>query len=158
MMGAMKLLLGAVAATAALAVPAVASAWNPQECAAWLEQHGTNHPDCQGYTPPPVETPPAPEPTPVPPVPVPPPNQGPVTTIPGEVTPVDTPEVLPPEEVEAPPAPVIVKGIEQTTPETQPVAVETGPTLPFSGLPLAGIVAMGLVLAAAGYAGRKALR
>lgn len=32
-----------------------AQAWTPQECADWYAEHGSNHPDCQNYVPPPEE-------------------------------------------------------------------------------------------------------
>lgn len=48
-----RLLIAAVAVAAFAVVPSSASAWGPQECADWYAEHGSNHPDCGGYVPPP---------------------------------------------------------------------------------------------------------
>lgn len=45
-------MLVAALSVVALFAPSAASAWTPEECQAWYEEHGTVHPDCQ---PPPKE-------------------------------------------------------------------------------------------------------
>jgi LPXTG-motif cell wall-anchored protein len=49
----MKRVMILACALGALAVaPSAAQAWTPEDCAAWYQEHGSNHPDCQSYVPP----------------------------------------------------------------------------------------------------------
>lgn len=165
-------------------IPSTASAWTPQECADWYAEHGSNHPDCQDYVPPPppqvtvcrdgvvIQVPPdqvqpgetaqcavtpPPEQPPAPPV------TPPVETPP--TPPVDTPPSIP--EVvtdEAPEGdvgqPVLVRGKEETRPKQLeadvPVDVDTANTLPYTGLNLWIVAALGAVIAFGGFAIRRA--
>lgn len=85
-----------------LLIPTSAFAWTPDECADWYAEHGSNHPDCQTYVPPPPPEQPPVTPPPVQPPPVvPPPEVPPPPAAPPEVTPPVTPPVAPP--VDTPP-------------------------------------------------------
>lgn len=179
----------AVAAIAVLAlIPSSAMAWDADDCAAYYEQTGLIHPDCQWWTPPPPppnvtvcvngETVTVPE------------DQVPEGAVPGECAVVPPPE-QPPEQPPVQPPPPPEQPDQPNLPDTEVVPDEERPTahtpprgdigrpvhvvagveqaeapeqveqaaateLPYTGLNLPIVAALGAVMAFGGFAVRRA--
>lgn len=115
-----KIMILALAGAMVLIGASSASAWTPQDCADFYEEHGYNHADCQDYVPPP----PPPELVPVC-------RDGVDVLLPRDSVPIGgegtCAEIAPPPETPAPqpvppPAPV-----ETPVPPTQPVVEDQPP-------------------------------